>query len=260
MNNSLNERGMFIGDPLIDDLKSKQLSKVHDLVLLEAGLENVESEIAALLSQKLKLVDNIRRIKAEKQIIDESMVRVQQSVLVKWRNLANRFGLQYECNPTDNNFIIPSVISLLPMEVIINIFEYLSFHDIYFNVSRVLEHVGHASSQRIETTQGDSVFVLVESNTTTVATTSDSAKHHTGAADTSENTVRRPHRHSEDTAFRYPTAVRLQSVLFEPTPTTTTTTTTIARSTATARAVTRARISRRSYPTIAIATASYTTS
>ncbi|GAM27875.1 hypothetical protein SAMD00019534_110510, partial [Acytostelium subglobosum LB1] len=130
MNNAFsNAKGLYFGDPLVDDIKSKQQDNEHDLVLLEARLADVEHEMSVMLSLKQELVDNIQRVKKDKYALDQRMVHCKHSVLLKWKHLAAKFGF--------SESEAPSIISLLPTEVMLNIFGFLSFQDISFSVSRV---------------------------------------------------------------------------------------------------------------------------
>ncbi|KYQ93601.1 F-box/WD-repeat protein [Tieghemostelium lacteum] len=119
----------YLGDPLVENIKIKQDEKEHDLVLLEARLHEMNLEIQSISLKRQMLIEDITKANNEKLSLQQTMNNCRQSVSEKWISIADRYGF----NPRESF----SLFSILPLEVMINIFEYLSFTDINLCICRV---------------------------------------------------------------------------------------------------------------------------
>eukprot|EP01132_Coremiostelium_polycephalum_P007905 gene7905-9728_t len=120
---------LFVGDPLVESIKVKQKETKHDLYLLEGALEEVDNEIKAAVDKKNRILKGIDSIHNDQDRLRQSMLACKQSVMKKWRDMSIKFGFSID-EPV-------SLFQVLPLEVMINIFENLSFHDINLSIARV---------------------------------------------------------------------------------------------------------------------------
>eukprot|EP01133_Synstelium_polycarpum_P014355 gene14355-16939_t len=98
------------------------------MMLLEASLYTVDEEIAALQQKRQRILQGVEVVAQQQHKLNVRMEACKASVLARWQALQTRFGL-VENEP-------PSMVALLPVVVMINILENLSFKDINFAVSR----------------------------------------------------------------------------------------------------------------------------